>query len=238
MKQYLKRLYSKSQKDFHQILSDDLKSNTKKFIITVNPESLMMAANDQILDRMLLDENVTLVPDGIAVIKACETLGIDVTERITGVDIAEYLLSELNRQKKSIYLFGAKPEVIEAFVKKINTEYPEVTVAGYSDGYVKDRDAIFDEIAKIQPDVCLVALGIPHQEKLIYKHIDRFEKGIFVGVGGSFDVLSGSKARAPQFFIKHNLEWLYRIAKEPSRLKRFYNSNVKFIFKIKKERNS
>ncbi|MBE6809152.1 MAG: WecB/TagA/CpsF family glycosyltransferase [Ruminococcaceae bacterium] len=237
MLQYLKRIYNKSQKDYYAFLSGCLENNTKKFVITTNPESIMMAENDEMLDKMLLDESVDLVPDGIAVIKACQMLGVDVTERITGVDIADFLISELNHQKKSIYLFGAKPEVVETFVNKIKADYPDVQIAGYSDGYVKDRDAVFDEIVNAAPDVCLVALGIPHQEKLIYRHIDRFEKGIFVGVGGSFDVLSGCKARAPQFFIKHNIEWLYRIAKEPSRLKRFYNSNVKFIFKIRKEKN-
>lgn len=235
MKKYLKRIYSKSQKDYYALLREYLENDTKKFIITTNPESIMMAENDSVMDEMLLDESVDLVPDGIAVIKACQMLGVDVTERITGVDIADFLLSELNSQKKSIYLFGAKPEVVETFVKKIKDEYPDVHIAGYSDGYVKDRDAVFDEIVKSAPDVCLVALGIPHQEKLIYKHIDRFEKGVFVGVGGSFDVLSGCKARAPQFFINHNIEWLYRITKEPSRLKRFYNSNVKFMLKMRKE---
>ena len=80
----------------------------------------------------------------------------------------------------------------------------------------------------------MVALGIPTQEKLIYKHLADFEKGIFIGVGGSFDVLSGTKQRAPEFFIKHNLEWFYRIMKEPSRIKRFYNNNIKFILKLKK----
>lgn len=237
MLQYLKRIYSKSQNDYYSQLRGYLENSEKKFIITTNPESVMMAQNDAEMDKMLLDESVDLVPDGIAIIKACQMLGVEVTERITGVDIADYLLSELDRQNKSIYLFGAKPEVIETFVKKINADYPDVVIAGYSDGYVKDRDAVFDEIVKSTPDVCLVALGIPHQEKLIYKHIDRFEKGIFVGVGGSFDVLSGCKARAPEFFIKHNIEWLYRIAKEPNRLKRFYNSNVKFIFKVRKEKN-
>ena len=80
----------------------------------------------------------------------------------------------------------------------------------------------------------MVALGIPNQEKLIYKHLKEFKKGIFIGVGGSFDVISGSKKRAPKLFVKFNIEWLYRICKEPSRLKRFWNNNVKFIFKIQK----
>ena len=121
-------------------------------------------------------------------------------------------------------------------VNKIKIEYPNINILGYSDGYVKDRDKVFKKIIKLKPDVCLVALGIPHQEKLIYKYLDKFEKGIFVGVGGSFDVLSGSKKRAPKVFIKLNLEWFYRIICEPKRLKRFWNNNVKFIFSVRKEK--
>ena len=100
----------------------------------------------------------------------------------------------------------------------------------------RDKDSVFDEIANIQPDVVLVALGIPAQEMLIAKHYNRFKKGVFIGVGGSFDVLSGMKKRAPKIFIKLNLEWLYRILKEPNRFGRFYRSNVKFISEIKKMR--
>ena len=158
------------------------------------------------------------------------------TERIAGVDIAEYLLRIANEQKKSLYLFGAKKEVIESLVNKIKVDYNNINILGYSDGYVEDRDKVFKEIIKLKPDICLVALGIPYQEKLIYKHLDEFNKGIFVGVGGSFDVLSGTKKRAPKIFIKLNLEWLYRIVCEPKRLKRFWNNNVKFILKIRKEK--
>ena len=93
---------------------------------------------------------------------------------------------------------------------------------------------MFDEIADEQPDIVLVALGIPQQEILIYKNYERFEKGIFIGVGGSFDVLSGMKKRAPEFFVKCNLEWLYRIVKEPKRMKRFFVSNIKFIIEVLK----
>ena len=109
-------------------------------------------------------------------------------------------------------------------------------IAGYQDGYVQDKDAVFEEIVTLKPDAVLVALGIPAQEILIHKYYNRFDKGIFVGVGGSFDVLSGTKKRAPEIFIKLNLEWLYRIAKEPQRFKRFYDSNVRFIGKIRKMR--
>lgn len=236
MKEYLKQVYNKSEKEYFKLLSKWLKNNEKKFIITANPETLTMAETDEEISKMLLDKNNSIVPDGIAVVKACNMLNLPVTERIAGVDIAEYLLRIANEQKKSLYLFGAKKEVIESLVNKIKVDYNNINILGYSDGYVEDRDKVFKEIIKLKPDICLVALGIPYQEKLIYKHLDEFNKGIFVGVGGSFDVLSGTKKRAPKIFIKLNLEWLYRIMCEPKRLKRFWNNNVKFILKIKKEK--
>ena len=111
---------------------------------------------------------------------------------------------------------------------------PKLKIVGATNGYVVDKDGVFKEISKLKPDIVLVALGIPLQEKLIYKHLGKFDKGIFVGVGGSFDVISGHKKRAPKIFIKLNLEWLYRILKEPKRIKRFYDSNIKFMFKVRK----
>ena len=80
----------------------------------------------------------------------------------------------------------------------------------------------------------LVALGAPAQERLIARHLEEFGKGVFIGVGGSFDVLSGSKRRAPAVFVRTNTEWLYRILREPSRLGRFYRNNVKFLGEVKK----
>ena len=233
MRRYLERIYGKSSKDFYGLLKNDLILQNKKFIITANPEILVMAEKDSVISKMLLDEKTSLVPDGIGVVKACDMLKIPVSERIAGVEIAENLLSELNSQKKSLYLFGAKPEVLQKLKEVLDKKYPEIILAGCCDGYVKDKNAVFDNIALKKPDVCMVALGVPVQEKLIYQNLDRFDKGIFIGVGGSFDVLSGTKTRAPEFFIKHNLEWLYRLAKEPKRLKRFYENNIKFIFKIK-----
>ena len=91
-----------------------------------------------------------------------------------------------------------------------------------------------EEIIKLKPDILFVALGIPYQEKLIGKYYNKFKKGIFIGVGGSFDVLSGTKKRAPRLFIKLKLEWLYRIICEPKRLKRFFKYNVKFLFRSKR----
>ena len=236
MKELFDKLYNKSEESFYEILEKNLSQNKKTFIVTANPETFMMSEKDEEMRKLLLDNDTFLVPDGIGIVKAARMINYDVKERITGIDIANELLKLGNKQKKSIYLFGAKQEVIDSMEKVLKESYPNLNLVGMSNGYEKDKDKIFEKIVKTKPDIVLVVLGIPLQEKLIYKHLDKFDKGIFVGVGGSFDVISGHKKRAPKIFIKLNLEWLYRILKEPKRLKRFYDSNVKFIFKVRRQK--
>lgn len=236
MKEYFQKIYKEGFQQFTNELETRMDNDTKTFVITANPETLMIGVETPAFDEILKSDKTIIVPDGIGVVKAANMLKYPVKERVTGVEIVQSLLQMLNEKGKSIYLLGAKKDVIEQFVSKIGNEYKNINVLGYKDGYIKDKDLAFEEIAELKPDVVLVALGIPAQELLIYKHYDKFEKGIFVGVGGSFDVLSGMKKRAPKIFIKLNLEWLYRIVSEPKRIKRFYNSNVKFISRIKKMR--
>ena len=234
MKELFDKLYNKEESSFYNILSKNLKNNKKMFIVTANPETFMISEKDEEMKKLLLDKDTILVPDGIGIVKAARMINYDVKERITGIDIANKLLELGDKQKKTIYLFGSKQEVIDSMKNVIKEKCPNLVLVGATNGYEKDKDKVFEKIAKQKPDIVLVALGIPAQEKLIYKHLDKFDKGIFVGVGGSFDVISGHKKRAPKIFIKLNLEWLYRILKEPKRLKRFYDSNIKFLFKVKK----
>lgn len=237
MKKFLEKLYKNDKKSFFEILKKDLKNKNKKFIVTVNPETLMIAEKDLELKEILEDDSVSFVPDGIGVVKAAKMVSVDVKERIPGIEIAEKLFEFANESKKSLYLFGTKQEVLNNLKEKIENNYSNIKLLGMTNGYVENKEEEFQKIIKKEPDIVLVALGIPAQEKLIYKYFKDFKKGIFVGVGGSFDVLSGTKKRAPQIFIKTNTEWLYRILKEPKRIKRFWDSNVKFIFKIRKEKN-
>ena len=237
MKEKLNKIYNKSSVDYYKLLKNNLKKGEKTFIITANPEIIMHSETDDEICNMFNDKNVSIVPDGIAVVKAARIIGNDVFERITGVDIADKLFEYCNELNKSLYLFGAKQEVINALKKVIDDKYPNIKLLGATNGYVKDKDTVMRKISKLEPDVVMVALGVPIQEKLIYKYLSKFSKGIFIGVGGSFDVLSGTKKRAPKIFIKTNTEWLYRIICEPKRLKRFWNNNVKFIFKVRRNRN-
>lgn len=233
MKAFFEKLYKNTREDFFRLAEEALTQNKKQFIVTANPEAFILGSKDTDLEKLLLDSNTTVIADGIGVIKGADILGISIPERIPGVELAEHLLSCGDKLEKSVYLFGSKKEVLHVLCEKIKIQYPKLTIAGCCDGYCKDKDAVFEGIKKLSPDIILVALGMPYQEKLIYKHLNGFDKGIFVGVGGSFDVLSGCKKRAPQFFINHNIEWLYRILKEPKRIKRFYNNNIKFLFEVK-----
>ena len=231
-----KNIYCNNRQDYFIFLDELLKNKEKKFIITANPETITIASTDKVIEKMLLDKNNSIIPDGIAIVKAGRMLGFDIKERIAGVEVAEYLLSLASKYKLKVYLFGSKQEVIEGMKEVIKEKYNGIKLVGATNGYVTDRDNEFENIKESKPDIVLVALGIPQQEKIIYKHLKDFDKGIFVGVGGSFDVISGTKKRAPKIFIKLNLEWLYRIASEPKRIKRFWNNNVKFMIKVWKEK--
>ena len=235
MKEYLERVYRKRKDEFYQEIEQKLINSEKEFIVTANPEILTMGDKDKEFDKILLDKNITIIPDGIGVIKGAEMLGINIPERITGVELTAELIRLCDKYHKSMYLFGATKEVISKMKILIEQKYSGINLLGTQNGYVEDKNAVMEDIKMKEPDVVLVALGVPKQEKLINEHLQDFDKGIFVGVGGSFDVISGSKKRAPKIFIKLNLEWLYRIAFSPARWKRFYEGNIKYVFKLKKE---
>ncbi len=236
VEKYINKVYSDGKEKFIAELENRVKEDKKTFIVTANPETLMIANSNKEFDECLMNENTIIVPDGIGVVKGAKLLNYDLKETITGVELCKRLFEFGNKNEKSIYLFGAKDEVANKLKSVLEAEYPKMKIIGVENGYVQEKQRVFDRIKEAKPDIVLVALGIPGQELLINKNYNDFEKGIFMGVGGSFDVLSGIKKRAPEFFVKTHLEWLYRITTEPSRLKRFFNSNIKYVFKIIKER--
>lgn len=236
--EYLKRVFPGTAEEFCKKAGEAMLSGEKLFVVTANPEIMMHAERDGAVRSLLLNkENTAVTPDGVSVVKAMRICGLPAKERITGVDLAEKLLKLAGEHGKSVYLLGAKEEVVSALAEKLRREYPAMSV-NYHNGYDGDKDEIFREIAGLSPDLVLVALGVPAQELLISRHLGEFRKGVFVGVGGSFDVLSGSKRRAPAFFVKTNTEWLYRVLREPSRLGRFYRNNVKFLGEVRKAAKS
>lgn len=237
MRTYYDKAYKGKKKDFLNLLKERIDSGGRTFVVTANPEIFMLGRKLPEMNEALSDEETLIVPDGIGVIRGGKQLGYEFEERIPGVEICEELFAYADQKGRSLYLFGAEKSVLEDLAARVRREYPNAVLAGCTDGYVQDKEKVFREIVEMQPDIVLVALGAPKQELLIHRYYRRGEKGVFIGVGGSFDVLSGRKKRAPSFFIRHNLEWLYRIASEPKRLKRFWDSNIKFLFELRKEKH-
>lgn len=235
MFQYFKKLYIKSEQELFSELEGKLLQEQKTFVITANSETFSWGMRDKKVEDLILDSRFVIVPDGISLVRLARSYHIDIKARIPGIDIATKLLEVANKYHKSLYVFGAKEEVLEQFRIFLNKNFPNIILNGMTNGYVDNRDQVMKEIAKTNSDIVLVALGVPQQELLLAQYYDTFEKGILIGVGGAIDVLSGSKKRAPKIFIDHNLEWLYRIATEPKRIKRFIFNNIQLIMKVKKD---
>ena len=194
----------------------------------------MYSKEDETYRKMVLDKNVLLVPDSISIIYVMKKAFKEKIDRYPGIDLLVDILTDLNKKKKSLYLYGSTEKVNNDMVKYINNNFPEIRVVGHKNGYQEDETIVENEIIKLKPDAIVVALGIPKQEIFINKIYQKLDKGIMIGVGGSFDVLSGNVKRAPILMRKINLEWLYRILKDPKRFNKFYNKNIKFVFSKKR----
>ncbi|WP_419961078.1 WecB/TagA/CpsF family glycosyltransferase [Psychrobacillus sp. BM2] len=191
----------------------------KSLVVAINPEKLMKAKEDQAL-KDLLNRAEFQIPDGIGVILASKLNKGNIKSRVTGIDMMDRIVREAARTGKSIFLYGAKPGVAESAAEALKFTYASLQIAGIQDGYEKDNGKVIQKINEAKPDILFVAMGSPRQEEWIEANRDKLHPSLFQGVGGSFDVLAGNVKRAPGFFQKTGLEWFYRLAKEPSRLKR------------------
>ncbi|QUG40553.1 WecB/TagA/CpsF family glycosyltransferase [Psychrobacillus sp. INOP01] len=194
-------------------------SKEKSLVVAINPEKLMKAKEDQSL-KDLLNRAEFQIPDGIGVILASKLNKGNIKSRVTGIDMMDRIVREAARTGKSIFLYGAKPGVAESAAEALKFTYASLQIAGTQDGYEKDNEKVIQKINDAKPDILFVAMGSPRQEEWIEANRDKLYPSLYQGVGGSFDVLAGNVKRAPGFFQKTGLEWFYRLAKEPSRLKR------------------
>lgn len=234
MRKIFQKLYRKSFQELMDVIEKSLKQEKRMMIVTANPEVITRSQELPNLYDVLLDDETLITPDGEGVVKAAEMLGYPVQEKLAGVQMVEEMMRLGNQLHKSVYIYGSAQTVLDQLKKKMEQNYPNLTIVGMKNGYDHTSLDVFQDMMCEQPDMIFVALGVPRQEMEIAKYIKQFDKGIFVGVGGSLDVLSGTKKRAPKVLIKWKLEWLYRLCKEPKRIKKFYHTHVKFMMKMKK----
>ncbi len=189
-----------------------------KAIYTPNSEIIMSAKKNSAF-KDLLNSADLITPDGIGVVKAGKILGDPIKMRVGGFDLSCRIIEILDKKGLSLFILGGKPGVAEKAAENLKEKYKNLVIAGTNDGYFKDDEPVIEKIAVSKPDYLMVCLGSPKQEKWIYEYKDRLNAKVLIGAGGSADVFAGTMERAPEFFINHNLEWLYRIVKG-KRLKR------------------
>lgn len=206
-------------------------------LIGVNADKLLQMRDDAEMDACVRRCEVVNA-DGASMVMAANKLGVSLPERVAGIDLMWELCALAEREGHRVYLLGAKVEVVQKTASVLAGKYPGMTICGYRDGYFGDDefDAIVAQVEEAKPDIVFVGITSPKKERLIERFRELGAKGAFVGVGGSFDVVSGNIPRAPMWMQRANLEWLFRMVQEPKRLvKRYVVGNTRFYLLLRKE---
>lgn len=209
-----------TKKEFLEKLYVRMNRKEKTFLVTANPEIVMYAHDNPDYYKLLMEADF-IAPDGIGIVQASRKLQTPIKERVPGFELMLGLLEIASMKNKRVYFIGAKEDIINLTVSNVSKKWPDLEIAGYHHGYFDHEDPqMIEQVKATRPDIVLVAFGFPRQEKWIKSYLASADYGIAVGVGGSFDVLSGKTKRAPYLVQRFHIEWLYRLVKQPSRYKR------------------
>lgn len=204
------------------------------FIVTANPEIVDYASEHQDYQQLINSADY-VIADGTGIVKASHRLKQPLPHRIPGIELLEECLKIANANQQKVFILGSKNEIIEKAEQQLKAKYPRVTFAHHH-GYINLKDeTVIKRIDTFDPDYIFVGMGYPKQEKWIARHSKQFQHTVMMGVGGSFEVFSGAKKRAPKFFRKFNIEWIYRLLIDWKRLGRL-KSIPKFMIKIAKQK--
>lgn len=188
----------------------------KSILIAVNAEKILHATDES---RSIINRNIGY-PDGIGAVWALKKKGCAHVVKIPGCELWLDIVKEYH-STKSFYLVGGTDEVIQKTVDRLRKEFSGINILSHRNGYLSDdeRKAVVSDITEKKPDIVFVAMGSPKQE-LLMEEMYRHHPAVYQGLGGSFDVYTGNVKRAPKWWVKNNLEWAYRLVKQPSRIKR------------------
>jgi len=213
-----------SQQSLHHVVV-----NAGKIVAMQRDVELMQAVNEADL----------INADGQAVVWASKFLEKPLKERVAGIDLMTNLVELAHTRGYKIFFLGAKEKVVKKVVQTYRLQYSNNIIAGYRNGYfsTEDEKNIAQQIADSGAQILFVAISSPTKENFLYNYRKTLAKVSFVmGVGGSFDVVSGLVKRAPLWMQNTGLEWLYRLIQEPKRMwKRYLVGNTKFILLVIKE---
>ena len=211
-----------------EFVKKNIEDKNKAAIYTLNAEITQNCIDDNLF--YLINSADMIIPDGAGVVLASRILKTPLKEKVAGIDLAYNIIDYLGESGGVLFLLGAKPEIVEKAADNLCKKHKNLKVF-YNDGYFKPEEnkKITDKINESEADAVFVCLGAPNQEKWIYENKAGINKGVLIGLGGTIDNIAGFNKRAPGIFIKLNLEWFYRLIKNPRRIKRFMKL-PKFIF--------
>lgn len=222
--------------DIQKDLSSYFEMNKKMTLTSVNPQIILMAEKNQAV-KQFIESSTHRIPDGIGLVKVSGWMKGNIKERVAGIDVMSEVLTFANTHHKRIFLYGAQPEVVKLAAEKIKLTYPHLELAGYIDGFTKKSEAeIVKEMNDTKAEIIFVAMGSPRQEEWLIRNMAKLDATVFQTIGGSLDVISGTAKRAPDIFIKMNLEWLYRSFSNPKRFNRIFQVPLFIVKSFKWER--
>ncbi|PNZ25200.1 teichoic acid biosynthesis protein [Staphylococcus petrasii] len=202
------------------------------FIVTANPE-IVDYATEHVTYRQLINQADYIVPDGTGIVKASNRLKTPLKRRIPGIELMNHCMKIAHANHQKVYLLGATNEIVEQAHEKLQQRYPQAQFEHHH-GYIDlNEETVIKRIKRFNPDYIFVGMGFPLQEQWIEKHKHSFEHTLLMGVGGSLEVFSGAKKRAPKLFRRLNIEWVYRLLIDWRRIGRM-RSIPKFMFKVLK----
>lgn len=206
-------------------------------LITANPIMVMEALENAKFMSVMKQADL-VIPDGTGIVWAANYVGEPVAERVTGFDLLHELMKAGDVRRWKVFLLGAAPDVVHAAAERLRQQYPLVEIVGVRDGFFGEAEdeAVVQSIREAAPDILFVARGLDTQEPWIAKHRHELQVPLMMGVGGSFDVISGRSKRAPVWMQRLRLEWLYRLLREPKRFGRML-ALPKFAWKVMRDKD-
>ena len=225
------KMHSATMLETVNVISNRIEQNIFTQHVVVNVAKIVNMKKDPVLRESILSCDIINI-DGMGVVFGARMKGINIPERVAGVDLFLELLKKAEEKVFPVFFLGARQDVVEETVRRLQQSYPNLNIAGYHHGYFwDDEKTIVEKIKKSEAYLLFVAITSPKKENFINKWKDQLGVRFVMGVGGSFDVISGKVERAPQRMQNAGLEWFFRVIQEPRRMwKRYLVTNSKFAW--------
>jgi N-acetylglucosaminyldiphosphoundecaprenol N-acetyl-beta-D-mannosaminyltransferase len=224
--------------DLLQFMDQAIVNKKPSYVLTCNVDHLMKLEHDELF-RTIYREADVILADGSPIIWASRILRKPLKQKVSGSDVLQKLGRAIEGRQYRLFFLGAAEGVAEAARHELLRLFPHLQVVGcYSPSYGfefndLENKQIVSMLREARPDIVLVGVGAPKQEKWIYKHYQAYRAPVSIGVGATFDFISGTVKRAPTLFQRTGFEWLWRLCQEPSRLwRRYLVEDMKFIKRL------